>query len=1143
METFQDFNFMSRTDENPSFEPDYKSKIININDSIQPYENFVKFNVNFDNTSIYKPIPITLTYKHYIAEFMRFNFPSNINLSFPVTMNNYGFQFVMKWKETITIPQVKNFIEYSNRNLILPILSQYIHECTIYYVVLHTSNIIYIMVPDLIVTPEIEKAITIKFIYITSISRHYIFSRVSFDDQLRSIGRTERPWLSSNIENEVMYVYPIKLYYKVTGNTSFFSTLTKHESYDYEHMDNIFDKPICDTDFYTTKTVSITRNGEVAGDIRYMDTCSENMTQSALNNGFSRCICKNCLRQYDHDSKDLTNPGFYFISPDKLKIAYMILCPQFSNKVFKPIPNACIFDGINGANILASFTKQSININSICNVEYIKYIFLDCLSDDRFIIDRNDVNVSFNAFKLYNILSKKKFIECCKRRDIPVPSNEDIEFLEIMGIGQELSLSHLSIVYYAMQDNPAKFNQIMGENLFRMFIYSIADQNSNYIWLLLAYRYLGEIYTKINRNTNGSATTKFTYYYFNGEILKEDEQFESALNTSCICGDLRTLLDELIKITSKAAEALASQEIVCLLTEYAGELIDDDIPTLDLEPEETLNKKGQKKTYPFKYEEIKELFDFSSKGYKIKMKDKVIKFIESIYTDIKSTKLKSTINGCIKQTVQLITRCEGEFDANPCCFGVGNGVLYSVNVDRSNSKLIFRKNEPEDYVTKFTRAEYDPSLHGNRNYNFILERLSIMFPEKHVLSWILSFTAGSFRGIPPKTALFLVGGMNTGKTSFGQLIKNTLSVSYTSTMQGDYFTKNVDKTKPDSATSQSAEARHTTIEEFIGTIIPGPFKYFTGGGGTKLAARNLYAPMKPGGIPLCTRLMFLSNQLPEVILDTATLNRIALYLLTVRYESSKNANSDGTKAEITDLSSLYSTMYNEMLLLLVEHYGTYRSDLNAEYCDLENVPDIMKLNRLQLIKNSPLGLCIERYFVSIPPQNKLILSLNDMAKLVRALSSSYESESDIRSTLISLLPSTKIFENHITGWDNLMFIENANQSVEDLIKNYIDAYESYIRSSIKCDKRCFIEYFNNIVDSLKKNIKSTTHPELSSNIKVGNPFGEKYGGIVTNTNNQFGVGPGNELYQNQQYIPEPVQIHDPNYSLQQQSNIINNYQH
>lgn len=718
-----------------------------------------------------------------------------------------------------------------------------------------------------------------------------------------------------------------------------------------------------------------------------------------LNAGSGQCRCFTCLNQCDVECRD-SDSGVYEALCSYTKLVFLATKLWSDLAVpYVPRPMHGLFDDIDIRETMLKMHPTTVPMNTLQDEETRKTIFLPCLKAYRFQIEIGNADRSFDALKLFLILGKDLFNTVRRARFLADLTIEEENFLALMNRDQELNLTYMTVMYYASRDDPQKFNTIIGKQILGLYLNGICVNNLNMIWQALSYRLLGTFYSYM-----APASTQLgyinTFFRFSGSKLVQEPNIDAYITTSLTSGDLRALVDELAILVLDAAKAINDLDWACTFTEFS-EATGTHVVT------DTLNN----------------------------MVRNVIR------SNINGPKIANVVKG-MKTNLNHIASIRCKFDSNPSCFGVENGVLYTVTVDEhDNSQLLFRPCEPEDYVTKFSQARYDLSLVNNANYQTLERRLHITFPDPQVYSWALSYFAGCFRGVPPKIAMFLHGGPNTGKTSLSSLMSHTLGNSYTSPLGCDYFTQTrTDTSKPNPAVISAVRGRLTTIEEFKGTINCEVFKEKTGGR-TRVNERTLYQGIDEGGTVSMTRFLFISNSIPVIRYDPAAIHRIGLITLSARYIAAKAITTNGEGyEEVNNLSDQYRRMKDEMLMLLVNHFNAYRSSPEAKFCDLENVPDQMKAWRMAVIADSSIYSFLTRNVRAIPAKPGLTLALHDLANIMRTQEPwKNETFADMQSEIISILQS---FDNYngIIGWNNLVFFPSSAEVSEEYIDRMYTEY-------------------------------------------------------------------------------------------------------
>lgn len=725
-------------------------------------------------------------------------------------------------------------------------------------------------------------------------------------------------------------------------------------------------------------------------------------SKSSLNAGSNLCVCRKCLNTYDIQARD-SDSGVYDASGRFTKLSF-IATKLWSNlsTPYKPKPMYGLFDDISVIDQMLKVHPTTIPMNTLQDEECRKSIFLPCLKISRFEVVVGDADKSFDALKVFTILGEEAFNAVRRSRAMGDLTIRELNFLELMSRNQEFNLTYLTLMHYASQDDPRKFNQIMGEQILNIYMNGICADNTNMIWQAISYRLMGMFYSYLAPASNMSGFTN-NFYRFNGTNLEQEPNIDTYIFTSLTSGNLRSIVDEIAILCIEALSELEEMNYNCSFTEFCEELGTYIVPN------------------HFK------------------------RMIETdIPRNINGVKIQNVVK-VIKTNLNHIASVRCKFDNNPCCFGVGNGVLYTVDIDDAgNSKLLYRPCEPEDYVTKFSKARYDESLINNKNYQILEYRLRTMFPDPQVCSWVLSYMAGCFRGVPPKIAMFLHGGRNTGKTSLSSLMTSTLGNSYTSPLGCDYFIQTkTDTSKPNPTVVSAVRGRLTTIEEFKGTINCEVFKEKTGGR-TRVTERSLYQSIDEGGTVSMSRFLFLSNSLPMIRYDPAAINRIGLITLTARYEAAraitKTSENSGVHEEVNNLADQYRRQKDEMLMLLVAHYDRYRCNEDSKFCDLENVPDAMKVWRMAILGDSPIFAFISRNIKTVPHQNRMTLAIHDLVNILRS-KEEWEEQifADVQSEVITILPN---YQNYggVIGWDNIVFCPQVPQNFEEYVAKLVEEY-------------------------------------------------------------------------------------------------------
>ncbi len=165
------------------------------------------------------------------------------------------------------------------------------------------------------------------------------------------------------------------------------------------------------------------------------------------------------------------------------------------------------------------------------------------------------------------------------------------------------------------------------------------------------------------------------------------------------------------------------------------------------------------------FENAKEEFNNDSNADHSK-NNKNITMIEKIITNCGNFCFRQKI---IKNLIGLcnVNNCDLIFNKSQLLTGVKNGVL---QVDNHNNNLIFKKHQPEDYITNFMEINYKEYKWDHPKVQKVMSYLSLVFPNKKLLNWELR-RASSLFGCSSDDPLLTIFVTNEQHTSYIKLYR------------------------------------------------------------------------------------------------------------------------------------------------------------------------------------------------------------------------------------------------------------------------------------------------------------------------------------------------------------------------------------
>jgi P4 family phage/plasmid primase-like protien len=313
---------------------------------------------------------------------------------------------------------------------------------------------------------------------------------------------------------------------------------------------------------------------------------------------------------------------------------------------------------------------------------------------------------------------------------------------------------------------------------------------------------------------------------------------------------------------------------------------------------------------------------------------KGVELVESIVKKLEDTNYKSNI---MSQIAYLYNAIDPEFveklDSREYLLGFENGVY-------DFEEMRFREGRKEDYLTNSTG--YDYNCDDNSEEQLVMDFLSKILPDKHILEYVLKALGKMLVGRPDEKFHVFTGisGAN-GKSTLISFLEYALGDYAVGVDIGLLTTKrrNPSNANPDIIRLRGRRLFSFQEPEHSDKINTGLLKQFSGG--DVIVARDLYkAPISfktQGSMFMCC------NDLPTIdAADGGTWRRIKVIEFNSRF--CENPNPDKPYEFEIDLNVKYNikAWRNTFINVLIKYYKAYLKEGNPEPVEVNVATNLYK---------------------------------------------------------------------------------------------------------------------------------------------------------------------------------------------------------
>lgn len=569
---------------------------------------------------------------------------------------------------------------------------------------------------------------------------------------------------------------------------------------------------------------------------------------------------------------------------------------DLTEEVPKMTTNA--YDLINKSEVIDDTVDINYSAMSFGTPSNIRDFVLQCISPERAEPYTTWLAICFalcdcvKSKKLTEEIARDIFHEFSKQSSKYKPKDTDIKFTNCMNANSTDSRRYTlgTIMYYAKQDNPTRYKEIMKEN-FRKKIFNYIGNDAGSIQTADFAKIIAE---------NGDFLNSFIYvpekrwYQFDGVIyqLISSSQKESEAKSKIIGPIIRSTITNLIEESNTEMYKKKSEQ----------------------QQDQNNNNNNE--------QEVNDIYSLIFK-FKAEMRDKInnLSYATSVFNE-----LKLLITYSEQKFIQ-------DFNNDPDVLPFLNGI-YELNTG------VFRQATYDDKNTFQLKLNYEEEMNPE-NYAFLQKFFDDIFPNKELREYVLTILAGFFEGRNRYQHFYIFEGVGSnGKSVLIDFLMNIFDQYATNVSVAMITEKRAGANQATPELSKIQGKRLVTMQEpdHNTTMCVGTLKELTGT--DKITARDLYSSpivFTPQASFVCA-----CNNLPSIDKadDYGTFRRIKVIPFDTRFvqdyykRSKESLGPTDRPCDIEVPEKLKKCSATFVTWILKEYYPKYVDKSNPPYCSI-----------------------------------------------------------------------------------------------------------------------------------------------------------------------------------------------------------------
>lgn len=302
---------------------------------------------------------------------------------------------------------------------------------------------------------------------------------------------------------------------------------------------------------------------------------------------------------------------------------------------------------------------------------------------------------------------------------------------------------------------------------------------------------------------------------------------------------------------------------------------------------------------------------------KIKDLDREVKKYINVAQKLRNqTSLRNVMSACADKFYDSEFR--NKLDDNPNLIGFNNGVLELITKDDKyeNSRWVFRKGMPDDYISFSTNYDYKEFDGDEKEFDELNEYMSTLLMNKNIREYMMRYLASCLHGRNKEQSFTFFTGRtgSNGKSIFTVLLDKTFGDYYTP-MKPEIITAH--REGPQSASPETMRLKGKRIaimqEPDAGDRINIAQVKVLSGGEDTIIARPLYE--KPIEFKPQCRLIMICNVIPQLKeLDGGIIRRLSVVPFSTHFVFHNPVNSTEVRANSHVSEKISKGIWNQVFM-------------------------------------------------------------------------------------------------------------------------------------------------------------------------------------------------------------------------------------